>query len=352
MGLIKDLGLFCLFLIFTAPGLNAQQENPFDIKNRVQKPANSSSQPKDSLKDSLSHINLPLLGTDSQPGQQNTQILRLDSLVEDTTDSILHDSIFLDTITDQSYNSKEEEEEEKEDSTTDLLKNFQDLGEVIPDIDRLTNQNLLFICTVIILIFLAILMVLKRSLISKAYKAIANDNYLRFLLRDYQSYPWLYWLFYIFFFINAGFFTFLLVHHFKWEVRLAFPLLIACIIFFSVVYFIKFVFLELMSGLFPVGKEAHLYSFVTILINVLLGLFLTPINLLIAFGPTPLVQIVVWIGIISFILLYLFRQLKGIFISGSFFPVYRFHFFLYLCAIEIAPLLIIGKVALTKLGIQ
>ena len=345
MGLIKEFGLLYLFLIFTLTGLYGQQENPFDIKNKVSKPAQSIAPSTDSATVANKIPDTQILSDISTEPPDSI------SFRTDTNAIVVPDSIQKDTFT-EVWNIPRETVT-RTDSSSDLLNNIPDLGEVLPTINRrLTNQNVLFICTVVILIFLAILMVLKRSLINQAYKAIANDNYLRFLFRDYQSYPWLYWLFYIYFFINAGFFTFLAINHFQWEVNITFYLLLVCILIFSTIYFVKFVFLELMSGTFPVGKEAHLYSFVTILINILLGLFLTPINLIVAFGPEWVVEIVIWVGLFSFILLYLFRQLKGIFISGSFFPVYRFHFFLYLCAVEIAPLLIIGKVALTKLGIQ
>jgi hypothetical protein len=110
--------------------------------------------------------------------------------------------------------------------------------------------------------------------------------------------------------------------------------------------------LNIVSTSFPVDKEAHLYSFVTMLINILLGVVLTPVNLIVAFAPEPFPQILIWIGLAAILLFYLFRQLKGLFISGRFLAQYQFHFFLYLCTIEIAPLLIIGKLALGKLGFQ
>ena len=94
----------------------------------------------------------------------------------------------------------------------------------------------------------------------------------------------------------------------------------------------------------------NLYSFVTLLINILLGIALSPVNLLIAFGPEPMVVYVVWLGVSIVVVQYLFRQLKGVFISGRLLHSYLFHFFLYLCTAEIAPLLILGKLVLGKYG--
>jgi hypothetical protein len=162
--------------------------------------------------------------------------------------------------------------------------------------------------------------------------------------------PWLYWLFYAHFFINAGFFIFLILNHFDWYTNNSILILLLCILFVAGAYLLKHLTLSTVAAAFPVEKEANLYGFVTLLVNILLGLALLPINLLVAFGPESVVNIVIWIGISLVILLYGFRQLKGLFISGRLVHSYLFHFFLYLCSAEIAPLLIVGKLALGNFG--
>ena len=215
---------------------------------------------------------------------------------------------------------------------------------------ELDNRNVLFGVTLLTLLFLASLLAVNRSLVKKAYRAIANDNYLRFLYREYKSMPWLYWLFYAHFFINAGFFIFLILDYFDWYTEGSIVVLLLSILFVTSAYLLKHLTLSTVAVAFPVEKEASLYGFVTLLVNILLGLALLPINLLVAFGPESVVNIVIWIGISLVILLYGFRQLKGLFISGRLVHSYLFHFFLYLCSAEIAPLLIVGKLALGNFG--
>lgn len=214
------------------------------------------------------------------------------------------------------------------------------------------NRNLLFGVSILILLLLASLLAVDRSLVRKSYRAIANDNYLRFLYREYKTMPWLYWLFYLHFFLNAGFFLYLNTQHFHWYDKSSILVLLVCVLFMALIYLIKHMSLSVLASMFPVDKEVHLYGFVTILINILLGLALLPINLLIAFGPHQIVYGVIWVGIVILVLAYFFRQLKGLFIAGRLVTSYLFHFFLYLCTAEIAPLLIIGKLALDNLGIH
>jgi hypothetical protein len=164
--------------------------------------------------------------------------------------------------------------------------------------------------------------------------------------------PWLYWLFYLHFFINAGFFLYLIIQYFDWHESSSVLVLLVCIVFVFVAYLLKHLTLSTLATMFPVDKEVHLYGFVTILINILLGLALLPINLLVAFGPAPVVVIIVWVGIIMLLMAYFFRQLKGLFIAGRLVTSYLFHFFIYLCTAEIAPLLIVGKLALSNLGVH
>jgi len=214
------------------------------------------------------------------------------------------------------------------------------------EIQEVSNRSLLVGTSILSLFLLASLLAINRSLVRKSYRAIANDNYLRFLFREYKSMPWLYWLFYLHFFINAGFFLYLLIEHFHWYHKSSLLVLLTCVFLVAFSYLLKHLTLLTLSSTFPVEKETSLYGFVTLLVNILLGLALTPINLLIAFGPAPMVGAMIWVGISTVVLLYLFRQLKGLFISGRLLQSYLFHFFLYLCTAEIAPLLIVGKLAL------
>jgi hypothetical protein len=352
-------------LIIIAGSLNSfgQQGNPFELKNRV--PSRNTSNPdtltptgilpdsvivvnQDSVLQEIVNGLLEKIDTVTIQGQA---MLDSDVLQTNPTDSSGYD-------TSKSVAGSHSLEKGKEQIVAGSNKTgFKPAG-IVRKLDQLPlntefeldNRNVLFGVTLLTLLFLASLLAVNRSLVKKAYRAIANDNYLRFLYREYKSMPWLYWLFYAHFFINAGFFIFLILDYFDWYSNGSILVLLLSILFVASAYLLKHLTLSTVAAAFPVEKEANLYGFVTLLVNILLGLALLPINLLVSFGPESIVNIVIWIGISLVILLYGFRQLKGLFISGRLVHSYLFHFFLYLCSAEIAPLLIVGKLALGNFG--
>ncbi len=214
------------------------------------------------------------------------------------------------------------------------------------------DQNVLFGFTLIILLMLACLMVIQRSMLYNAYRAVSNDNYLRFLLREYQNRPLIYRLYYAYFFVNLGLFAFLALFRMSASIDgnvLLMPFFVAV---FIVIYLIRHLVLSTLGSTFPVSKETDLFGFIIMLINIVLGIVLTPINIALCFGPPSSYKALIFLGLALFVFLYLFRQLKGIFISGRILSGYLFHFFLYFCIVEIAPLLVIGKLATTYLGVR
>ncbi len=198
------------------------------------------------------------------------------------------------------------------------------------------------------LLLLAALLAVNRSILRKAYRAISNDNYLRFLLREHRSDPWIYWLFVLYFVFQAGFFVYKVVG--SYWINLSLPLLLLiCSAVVGVALVMRLTAWSFLGTVFPVDKETALVGFVFLLLNICLGVILTPVNLLLAFGPEHLFEYWVWLGAGLIILFYLFRQLKGLFISCRIWRTYGFHFFLYLCTVEIAPVLIIGKLVSDQL---
>ena len=348
-----------ILLCLLVPCLVHAQQNPFEIKGRTSENQQTvvDSQAL-SMEDILASTQSDLSAStemlpDSVAG--NDTIVEADTVLKtpdtaSTTDTIAPNPFDQSsTVQSPPPNDPDPVQQERAKDTTDLLEGLKEISERLPELEIGQNQNILFVITVLILLFLAVLLAINRSMINKAYRAIANDNFLRFLFREYKSTAWLYWIFYSYFFINAGFFLYLTANYFGWYGG-KLSLLILSIAVVSIVYLFKHISLQVMSGSFPVEKETQLYGFVTMLINILLGIVLTPINLVSAFAPEPFVKWAILLGIFTILSLYVFRQLKGLFISGRFLNSYRFHFFIYLCTAEIAPLLIIGKLAVDNIG--
>jgi hypothetical protein len=346
--------LYCLLLFGSNLFVFGQQENPFELKNRIPRKSVPTS-------DTLIQSPEPVTSTatvDSALFFNKDSMAAADGVKPDTMPVPLPLEERLVETADTTSSTLMGVETDKEKRVSKALSNPKtplvkpsglagqlDKLPLSADLE-LENRSIYLGASILILLLLTSLLAVNRALVRKAYRAIANDNYLRFLYREYKTMPWLYWLFYLHFFLNAGFFTYMFLDFYNWYEGSSVLVLLLCILLVMGTYLLKHLSLGTIASAFPVEKEASLYGFVTILVNILLGLALLPINLLIAFGPESLVIMTLWTGISLVVLLYFFRQLKGLFISGRLVRSYLFHFFLYLCSAEIAPLLIVGKLAL------
>jgi len=119
-----------------------------------------------------------------------------------------------------------------------------------------------------------------------------------------------------------------------------------CLLLVSAIYLVKFVVLRITGWIFNVTAATDTYVFVVFLVNKMIGIFLLPLLLLMAFAhPIVLTGLIV----LSYFMLgafFTYRFIIAFRPIRSEIKVNRFHFFLYLCAFEIAPLLLIYKVLL------
>jgi hypothetical protein len=113
----------------------------------------------------------------------------------------------------------------------------------------------------------------------------------------------------------------------------------------AIAYSLKMIALRFLSIVFGQERPAAMYIFNVFLMIMFAGLVLLPANMLIAYAPSELRALIfqVSIGILGLLFLYRLVRAIGIWIG---IPGFSFlYLFLYLCAFEIAPLLIIWKIA-------
>jgi hypothetical protein len=106
---------------------------------------------------------------------------------------------------------------------------------------------------------------------------------------------------------------------------------------------LKFTILRICGWIFKQENEMAIYRFNISLINGLLGLAMIPFAALILFAHSISFEVVSGIIIILVAIAYIYRIFRGFAVglaSSSYSPLYLF---LYLCALEIAPLLIFIK---------
>lgn len=113
--------------------------------------------------------------------------------------------------------------------------------------------------------------------------------------------------------------------------------------------FARYALLKAASLLLPFRKEITLYNFYEIQMNRMLGVVLFPLLLLITFSPAPVNEYALYASLLVVAACILMRYLKGFNIGINYFGRHLFHFLLYICALEIAPVLIIIRL-LQNLG--
>jgi hypothetical protein len=121
-------------------------------------------------------------------------------------------------------------------------------------------------------------------------------------------------------------------------------------LFFTFLYLGKFICLELVGYIFNSRELISTYVFVVFMINKVLGILLLPFVLILAFAKPAYYSIAIGGAAILTVLLFLYRYLFSLTSVRNKLHISSFHFFLYLCAFEILPLLILYKFIVQYLG--
>ncbi|MBS1660932.1 MAG: DUF4271 domain-containing protein [Bacteroidetes bacterium] len=154
----------------------------------------------------------------------------------------------------------------------------------------------------------------------------------------------------ILFIISAGLYACFLLHYSKIGAGIRFwRLYLYCMLLLSAVYLVKFVVLKFIGWVFSISRATDIYIFVVFLVNKMLGIFLLPFLIIITFSGETVREIFITISLAMVFVLWAYRMLAGYRPVRNEIKLTPFYFFLYLCAFEIAPLLLIYKVLLTYL---
>ena len=205
-----------------------------------------------------------------------------------------------------------------------------------------TFTNFIFWILMISLFILAIVINLKRKTFMNLYRAITNDNYLKLLQREENNgLSFFFILLYVIFFLNASLFLYqtqldsLNIYGMK-------PYFMV-MLFLIGIYSMRYICMSLLHIVFPLEKEAKQFNFTVIMFNIIIGLLFIPLNVIIAYTGIP--GTAIWLGYAFIVFFYLLRQLRGLFIAARTRGINYFHFFIYLCAFEVAPIIWIISIA-------
>lgn len=156
-----------------------------------------------------------------------------------------------------------------------------------------------------------------------------------------------------FFVLSAGLYISLLVQHFDINPAGSFWMLLlyACT-GLSIIYFIKFAGLKITGWLFGMEETADSYIFIVFVVNKMLGILLLPFIVFIAFSTNEIYSVSLLISYFVAVGLLTYRLVLTWAAIRNQVKVNPFHFFLYVCAFEIAPLLLIYKGLMLFFGIS
>lgn len=154
-------------------------------------------------------------------------------------------------------------------------------------------------------------------------------------------------LFNAFFVISGGLYITFLLRHFSINPLGSFWLtfLYACT-GLAACYFVKFAGLKICGWLFSMDEAADSYIFIVFIVNKMVGILLLPVLLVLAFSTGDFYQAGLAFSwcLVGGLLLYRFILTFGAIRNQV--RLNLFHFFLYICAFEIAPLLLVYKALL------
>lgn len=118
----------------------------------------------------------------------------------------------------------------------------------------------------------------------------------------------------------------------------------------TVVYFGKFVFLRFSGWVFNSREAAVNYTFTVFLVNKVLGILLVPFLFLMAFAKPGLKEVALTVSVGLLVLLLFYRYVISFVTIRNTLKVNPLHFFLYLCAVEILPLMLLYKLMADYIG--
>lgn len=117
----------------------------------------------------------------------------------------------------------------------------------------------------------------------------------------------------------------------------------------AVLYLLKYVVLRITGWIFNINRTVETYLFIVFMTNKIIGIFLLPYLVLIAFSGQFFTEVGITLSVMMICIFYIYRFVASYSTLHKEIKISGLQFFLYLCAFEIAPLLLIYKVLVSYL---
>ncbi len=213
------------------------------------------------------------------------------------------------------------------------------------------NKDILFYLLVGVVLFLAFIRVAFTKFFNNTFRLFFQTSFRQKQGREQLSQdnlPSL--LMNLLFILVAGLFITIVASQKNWVPVSFWWLLLYSTLVLLGIYLIKYLFIRFAGWVFNVRDAADTYSFIVFLVNKIAAVALLPLLMLAAFSSGQVNDIVLTITGCLVAVLLLYRYAVSLGAVRKSLQVNAFHFFLYLCAVEIIPLLLIYKVLFNKIG--
>lgn len=117
----------------------------------------------------------------------------------------------------------------------------------------------------------------------------------------------------------------------------------ASVLILALIYLIKYSTLKFTGWVTGLVEATDTYVFVIFLINKIIGVFLIPFTIILAFADPVIARTAVTVSLLCVVLFLLIRIFRSYGLLQSQLKISRFHFLLYIAGIEVIPLLLIYK---------
>jgi hypothetical protein len=199
---------------------------------------------------------------------------------------------------------------------------------------------LTMIVSLLSLIIIAFGISSNRLRFQKSLQSIVNASQLKGLKRTDKTYFNIQnILLYIAFVLNLSLFLYMIGDRFiEVPFELDWYYVLAGVI---LIYVVRHTVQQMIGFTFPFSTASNLHNYSLMIHNSILGVILLPLLIGLQFGPESFEGVFIYIGISAVILTYVIRQAKGTLFALNITGFSIIYFFIYLCAVEIAPVLIL-----------
>ncbi len=206
------------------------------------------------------------------------------------------------------------------------------------------NNNLFYLLMAVVFGFAVMIRVYKKY-IPNLFRVFFNTSMKQSQLTDQLQQEELPSLFVNFIFvISAGVFAYLsLVHRPGVPAKLNYNQLFLFVGAVVAVYLGKYFVLKFTGWVTGFKAQANLYIFIVFLVNKLLGIFLLPVIIIVAFAQPAIARAFITTGLIVILLFVVARFVRFFNLLQPQIKVSKFHFLLYVFALEILPLVVLYK---------